>query len=107
MTQKSRHQQTRDDTKLAADNVSREAVRRDSARETSFALLCQRPGGGDRETFSDERALLRDITAKKPGEQVTFRVWRSGQVIGVNATLEPFPKTVWSLMRPRGNRTCI
>jgi serine protease Do len=51
----------------------------------------------DGETFSDERALLRAITARKPGEQITLSVWRNGQKIELKPTLEAWPKTVWEL----------
>jgi serine protease Do len=33
----------------------------------------------DGKTFSDARALLREITARKPGDEVPFTVWRNGQ----------------------------
>ena len=49
----------------------------------------------DGETFSDERALLREITERKPGEQVTFSVWRNGQEIELKVMLDPWPKTMW------------
>ena len=49
----------------------------------------------DGKTFTDERALLRDITARKPGELVTFTVWRNGQEIELKVTLEPWPKSIW------------
>jgi serine protease Do len=51
--------------------------------------------GLDGETFSDERALLRMITERKPGQQVTFSVWRNGQVIDLKITLDPFPQRIW------------
>ena len=49
----------------------------------------------DGKTFSDERALLRDITARKPGDEVPFTVWRNGQEIELKVTLETWPKTIW------------
>ena len=49
----------------------------------------------DGETFSDDRALLRAITTRRPGEQVTFSVWRNGQEIELKVTLDVWPKTVW------------
>jgi serine protease Do len=51
----------------------------------------------DGETFSDERALLRHITAMKPGEQTTFNVWRNGREIVLDVTLDAWPKTFWEL----------
>ncbi len=49
----------------------------------------------DGKPVSDERSLLRQITERKPGEQVTFSVWRNGQFIDLHVTLDPFPQTVW------------
>jgi len=49
----------------------------------------------DGETLPDERALLRAITTRKPGERVTFRVWRSGQEVELNVTLDIWPKSIW------------
>ncbi len=51
----------------------------------------------DGATFADERALLRAITTRKPGEQVRFGVWRDGETIELKVTLEAWPKTVWDL----------
>jgi serine protease Do len=49
----------------------------------------------DGAAFTDERALLRQITQRKPGEHVTFSVWRRGQLIDLHVTLDPFPPTIW------------
>jgi serine protease Do len=49
----------------------------------------------DGKTFSDERALLREITARKPGDEIPFTVWRDGQEIELKVTLETWPKTMW------------
>ena len=49
----------------------------------------------DGKTFSDERALLREITARKPGDEVPFTVWRNGQEIELKVTLETWPKAIW------------
>ena len=49
----------------------------------------------DGKTYADERALLREITERKPGELVTFSVWRDGQDIELKVVLDPWPKTVW------------
>ncbi|HEY4041616.1 MAG TPA: trypsin-like peptidase domain-containing protein [Rhodopila sp.] len=47
------------------------------------------------ETFPDERALLREITQRKPGDQVTFRVWRDGTDVELKVVLQAWPKTIW------------
>jgi serine protease Do len=52
------------------------------------------------QTVSDERALLRTITTRKPGDQVTFSIWRNGQQIELKVTLEPWPATVRALNAP-------
>ncbi len=49
----------------------------------------------DGKTFSDERALLREITGRKPGDEVPFTVWRDGQEIELKVTLEAWPKKIW------------
>jgi serine protease Do len=47
------------------------------------------------QTFPDDRALIRAVTMEKPGEQVTFTLWRDGQEIERKVTLEVWPKTIW------------
>jgi serine protease Do len=49
----------------------------------------------DGKSFPDERALLRAITIRKPGEQVTLGVLRNGQEIELKTTLDPWPKLLW------------
>jgi serine protease Do len=49
----------------------------------------------DDQTVSDERALLRDITQRKPGEMVPFIVWRNGQEFELKVKLETWPKSLW------------
>jgi serine protease Do len=49
----------------------------------------------DERTVTDERALLREITERKPGEMVTFTVWRNGQEIERKVTLDTWPESIW------------
>jgi serine protease Do len=42
--------------------------------------------------FPDDRALLRHITTRKPGQQVSFSLWRDGREIELKVTLESWPK---------------
>lgn len=56
--------------------------------------VIQRFDGG---AVGDERALLRTITTQKPGDQVTFGIWRNGQEIEVTATLGAWPKSLWEI----------
>ncbi|MEA2739875.1 MAG: serine protease Do [Acetobacteraceae bacterium] len=51
----------------------------------------------DGQTIADERALLRAVTTRRPGEEVTFGIWRDGREMELKVTLEPWPKTVWEL----------
>lgn len=46
------------------------------------------------QTFADERALLRVLTTRKPGDQVTFDLWRNGQQLQLKVTLEVWPESL-------------
>jgi serine protease Do len=54
----------------------------------------------DGQTYPDERALLRDITRRKPDSKVTFAVWRDGRKLNLNVTFEVWPKTIWEKNEP-------
>jgi serine protease Do len=54
----------------------------------------------DGQTYPDERALLRDITGRKPDSKVTFAIWRDGHKLDLNVTLEAWPKTIWEKNEP-------
>ena len=49
------------------------------------------------DSFSDERALLRKTSERKPGDKVTFSIWRNGQVIDLKVILDAFPQRIWEL----------